>query len=352
MLIVTNREVSGSGASATFTRAFAPGQTRLNLADAQAGSKGRWTLKQLVGDADDAQIGAALTPLFNGDRPVLLYLHGNNNTPKSCFERCALLASLYGVEVVGFSWASEGCLSDGSDLPDAANDDPGNEDDLGDVKRDNRRGDGLLQKARRYRQAKNNAQDSVDALARFLRLLSVARLQVNAQPFSVAAHSLGSHFLQYTLEIDVAREALGSAYNIALVAPCVRATGHTSWVERLRPRGRVFVTYNDGDSVLLGASIADGINQVKLGADPGKDRVDNGVVRYVCFTRSKVGFGGHGYFVYDGLAKKTKKALQRMFRSAPDIGASEYPREIYLAGCDADGVTCYVGVPPDPDAGG
>lgn len=350
MLIVTNRAVSGTGSSATFTRAFAPGKTLLNLADATAGSKGKWALKQLVGDADDTQVAAALAPAFSGGRPVLLYLHGNNNTPESCFERCALLESLYDVEVIGFSWPSEGSQSDGSDLPGARNDDPGDEDDLAGVNAGNRSNDGILQKARRYRQAKNNAQDSVDALARCLRLMAVARLQAGAQPFSLAVHSLGGHFLQYTLDIEAAREALGAAYNIALVAPCVRAAGHKDWVARLRPRGRVFITYNEGDSVLFGACIVDG-SQVKLGTDPGTDRVDNGVARYVCFTRSKVGFGGHGYFVYDKLSKKTRKAFGRMFGSQPDIGAGEYPRQVYLAGCDADGVTCYVGVPAEPDGG-
>lgn len=350
MLIVTNRTVSGTGANAAFTRAFEPGKSLLNLARAKVGTQGQWVLKDVVSGADDARVAAALAPAFGGSRPVLLYLHGNNNTPESCFERCARLDALYDVEVIGFSWPSEGSQPDGSDLPGAANDAPGDEDELGSLDASNRNNDSLIQKARRYRQAKNNAQDSVDALARFLRLMAVARLQANAQPFSVAAHSLGGHFLQYTLDIEAAREALGASYNIALIAPCVRAAGHASWVERLRPKGRVFITYNEGDSVLFGACIVDG-NQVKLGSDPGTDRVDNGVVRYVCFTASKVGFGGHGYFVYDKLAKKTRKAFARLFGSQPDIGATEYPRQVYLAGCDADGVTCYVGVPPEPDRG-
>lgn len=350
MIVFTNRIAAGSGAGAEFTRAFAPGKSRLAFADATAGANGRWTLKGLVNDADDASIVAALAKLFAGGRPVLLYIHGNNNTPATCFERCALLDSMYGVEVVGFSWASEGSLPDGSDLPDAKNTEPGNETDLAKVDESNRTDDSIIQKARRYRQAKNNAQDSVDALARYLRLMSIARLQANAQPYSVAAHSLGSHFLQYSLDIDTAREALGASYNVALVAPCTRAAGHKDWVGKLRPKGKVFITYNAADSVLFGAYVVDG-NQVKLGADPGDDLVRNGVARYVCFSNSKVGFGGHSYFVYDKLLKKTKAALTRIFSSLPDINPDEYPRQVYPLGCDPDGITCYVGAPAVSEGG-
>lgn len=351
MLIVTNRTVAGSGTGAAFSRAFAPGQPQLSLAQASARAKGKWSLKQLVSDADDAQVAAALAPVFSAERPVLVYLHGNNNTPESCFERCAVLEAMYGVTVVGFSWPSEGSLPDGADLPGAPNPQPGDEDDLADVRASNRTRGDIFEKARRYRQAKNNAQDSVVALARFLRLVAVARLQADAQPFSVAAHSLGGHFLQYTLEIDAAREALGAAFNVALLAPCVRAAGHKDWVGKLRPRGRVFVTYNEGDSVLFGAYIVDG-NQLKLGTDPGGDLVRNGVTRYVSFTGSPVGFGGHGYFVYPRLPKKTRGAFTRIFGSRPDIEVNEPPRQVYALGCDADGVTCHVGAPRQPDDGG
>ncbi|QLQ00336.1 MAG: hypothetical protein HZY78_09350 [Burkholderiaceae bacterium] len=118
-----------------------------------------------------------------------------------------------------------------------------------------------------YQQAKNNAMGAVDSLARFLRLVAVARLQANAQPFSLAAHSMGVHLLQYSLALDATREALGSAFNIALVAGCARASGHKDWVPLLRPKGRVFITYNQNDTTLAGATVADG-GQVKLGMAP------------------------------------------------------------------------------------
>lgn len=348
MLIITNRRVSGSGSDTGFSSAFEPAQSLLSLADARE-QGGTWSLQGLASEASDDAIVSALSRRFEGSRRVLLYIHGNNNTPQDCFRRCATLAALYQVEVIGFSWPSEGKLPDGHPLPGLA-EPAGGEDDLQDVRITNRTDGPIVQKARRYRQAKNNAQDSVDALARLLRLMAIARLQANAQPFSVAAHSLGSHYLQYTLEIEAAREALGAAQNVALVAPCVRAAGHAGWVSRLRPKGQVFITYNEGDSVLFGACIVDG-QQVKLGTDPGSELVRNGIVRYVCFTGSPVGLGGHGYFVHDGIADKTRTAFGRMFGSAADIQAGEYPRQVYVAGCDADGAVCYVGVPRVSDGG-
>ena len=350
MLVFTNRAVTGTGSSAKYTASFAPGSTNLSFAHAKTNAQRKWTLGNLASDATDAVSIDALVPVFGSNRPVLVYIHGNNNSPVTCFERCALLDKMYGVEVVGFSWPSEGRLSDGSDLPGAHNDDPGNEDDLANVEESNRREGKIVKKARRYRQAKNNAQDSVDALARFLRLVSIARLQANAQSFSVAAHSLGAHYLQYTLEIEAAREALGVAFNVALLAPCVRAAGHKDWLEKLHPKGKVFVTYNEGDSVLFGAYIVDG-SQLKLGTDPGSSLVQNGIVRYVSFTSSPVGFGGHGYFVYSRLPKKTKKLFSRVFTSLTDLEGGEHPRKVYQLGCDEDGVTCYVGAKVDTGPG-
>lgn len=347
MLVFSNRKSEG-GANASLTTSFQPGKTELCFADAKSSSAGKWSLQNLVADADDAAAIGALDARFRGTRPVLVYIHGNNNTPESCFTRCAELEALYKVEVIGFSWPSEGNLPDGSPLPDAKNSSPGDEDELAKVTESNRTDSAIVKKARRYRQAKNNAQDSVDALSRFLRLVSLARLQANAQPYSLAAHSLGSHFLQYTLDIDTAREALGTAFHVALVAPCVRASGHGDWVGKLRPKGRVFITYNNGDSVLFGAYIVDG-SQGKLGTDPGPELVRNGVVRYVSFTNSPVGFGGHRYFVYKKLSKKTRLFFSRMFTSQPDLAAGEYPRQVYALGCDEDGATCYVGAAVEPD---
>ncbi len=352
MLIVSNRELNVERTG--FSAAFEPGSTQLSVAEASLSAAGQWMLQAALADAGDDQLVKALLSRFRIGRPVLVYLHGNNNTPERCFERCARLETLYGYEVIGYSWPSEGLMADGNPQPRLP---PGTGDtdagDLDGVTRENRQDNPIKRKLARYRQAKRNAEDGTDALARFMRLLGVARLYANTQPFSLAVHSLGVHYLRYTLELPGASEAVSTAHNIALLAPCARASGHAEWLAKLTPKGRVFVTYNKGDSVLLGAYIADG-EQLKLGTDPGPDKLlGSKRVRYVSFSRAKVGPGGHGYFVMDNMPTKTQRLFQRIFGSLQDIQAGESDRKVYPLGCDADGLTCYMAKPEeDPSDGG
>ncbi|WP_457337563.1 alpha/beta hydrolase [Rhizobacter sp. P5_C2] len=351
MLIFTNRVVNMAGDESAFGRSFEPAGTHLGFASVSGLAQGgAWTVSNANNDASDVDALNALLPLFSGARKVLVYLHGNNNTPAACFERCAKLEALYGFETIGFSWASEGFLSDGSELPGVEGGNAGDETDLAKVKASNRTEGAIQRKIRRYRQAKTNAQESVDALARFLRLLGTARLHANIQPFTLAAHSLGAHFLQYTLDVPGAGESMGTAHNVALVAACVRAAGHRDWLDKMRPKGQVFVTYNKGDSVLFGAYIADG-SQFKLGTDPGPELLQSRAVRYVSFSNASVGFGGHGYFVLDKMPKKALRLFTRIFGSQRDIEIDEYPRQVYPVGCDEDGLTCYMAKPTAIDSG-
>lgn len=355
MLVFTNRIVQAGAADASaFTGAFTPQATALSFAEVARAGAG-WALSEVERDAGDDTLVATLVDRFRGDRPVLVYLHGNNNTPPDCFERCMRLADIYGVEVIGFSWPSEGLLSSGDDLPGLDH----TEADLAEGETNLRGIDerspnegAIARKKRRYRQAKVNAQESVEALARLLRLLATARLYANGRKMSLAAHSLGAHLLQYTLDQDGAAESLGAASNIALLAACVRAAGHRDWAARLRPTQQLFITFNRGDSVLYAARIVDS-NQIKLGSDPGAERLVAPNVRYIDFTGAAAGnLGGHGYFVAADagkLPKRTRKLFGRIFGAERDLREGEAPRRVYPAGCDADGLTCYMAQPDNPD---
>lgn len=360
MLMFTNRATQAATDPSAFTRAFQPGSDALSSAQVYRRGTG-FELGGLQPGLNDDDAMQLLVPIFQGPKPVLVYLHGNNNAPATCFERCARLAEIYDVEVIGFSWPSEGYLSSGTELPNmaptaVASADEDAEDALSGITARNRKDGWAERKSRRYRQAKTNAQDSGDALARFLRLVAAARLYANQQRLTIAVHSLGCHFLQYTIETESSAESLGAAQNIALMAACCRAAGHETWVSKLNPKGQVFITYNKGDSVLFGAYIVDG-GQTKLGTEPGT-RLVSSRVRYVSFTNAQVGFGGHGYFVKDtgkDLPKAHKKLFARIFRSERDIweDQGEYPRMVYPVGCDLDGSTCYMAAPADmTNAGG
>ncbi|MBC5783252.1 alpha/beta hydrolase [Ramlibacter sp. USB13] len=345
MLVFTNRDVvPGAGASA-FQRSFAPGARRIGVAAAVRDASGRWDLSGIDDDVTERDALDLLLPLFSGARPVLVFVHGNSHTPVHTFGRCLQLDTEYNVEVVGFSWASEGFLCDGSALPRLEGGDaPVEEMDLSVVKPATRGQADAQQFARRYRQAKTNAQDSVDALAHFLRMVATARLISNARPYTLAAHSLGAHLLQYTLEVPGASESVATAQNVVLLAPCARADGHAGWLHQLRPKGRTYVTFNKADNVLFGAFVADGGKQAKLGVDPGATLLRGPGFRYISFSNAQTGMGGHRYFL-DGLTTESRRLFSRLFRSEADLQAGEPDRKVYPVGCDPDGAVGYMALP-------
>lgn len=346
MLVFTNRNMTQDAGEKAYAPSFKPGGTRLAVASVSKTASG-WAVRDRDDDVSEADARDLLIPLLQGGKPLLVYVHGNNNSPGTCFRRCQDLGGLYpGVEIVGFSWPSEGYLSDGSPLPEVPMPAGGDEADLAKVNKENRTTESIQHKIRRYHQAQTNAKDSMDAFARFLRLVGTARLQANGQPFTLAVHSLGNQLFQYALDVPGAGEAVATAHNVVLLAPCVRAAGHTEWLAKVRPKGRTYVTYNKGDNVLFGAYIADG-QQTKLGTEPGEILHADGV-RYVSFSNASTGFGGHGYFV-KGVTKAAKKLFTRLFTSAVDIEPGELPKKVYPIGCDPDGAVCYMAVPDQPD---
>lgn len=352
MLVFTNREISARAGASAFQRSFAPGAARIGVASVTRDAAGKWQLSAIDDDVTERDALDLLLPLFGNSKPLLLFVHGNSNTPQTCFQRCQQLEADYNVEVVGFSWASEGFQCDGNPLPRIEGGDaPVEEMDLTVVKPATRGNADVQQIARRYRQAKINAQDSVDAFAQFLRLVATARLISNTQPYTLAAHSLGGHLLQYTLEVPGASESIGAAQNVVLLAPCVRADGHAGWVHQLRPKGRTYITFNKGDNVLFGACVADGGKQLKLGADPGSTLLRGPGFRYISFSNAQTGLGGHRYFL-DGLTTESRRLFGRLFRSEADLQQGEPDRKIYPVGCEPDGSVCYMALPDSarPDA--
>jgi hypothetical protein len=345
MLVFTNRDVLPQGGPSAFQRSFTPGGSRIGVASVARDPAGKWVLSGMDQDVTERDALDLLLPLFAGPRPLLVYLHGNGGTPLHCFGRCLQLEAEYGVEVIGFSWASEGFLCDGNPLPKlAAGEAPAEELELAGVKPSTRSDDEGQQLARRYRQAKINAQDSVDSLALFLRTIATARLISNAQPFTLAAHSLGAHFLQYALEVSGASESVATAQNVVLLAPCVRADGHTGWVHQLRPKGRTYIAFNKADNVLFGAFVADGRKQGKLGADPGPVLLRGPGYRYISFSNAQTGLAGHRYFV-EGLTGESRRLFGRLFRSEADLQPGEPDRKVYPVGCEPDGSVCYMALP-------
>lgn len=351
MLIFTHRRLDAAASNeSALTREYTPFADTLNSVDATADPQGRWNVTAQRSALSDAAAVQLIDAVLKGSKPVLLYLHGNNTEPKKCFARCDALERQHGVAVIGFSWTSEGYMPDGSDLAGLDKSRPATDDDdeaLSAVKsRESLREGWIARKARRYAQAKVNAQHSTDALARLLRLVASRRLHLQQQKVSLAVHSLGCHFLHYTVDQQDAEASLAAMHNVALMAGCTGADKHAAWVGRIHPLQRVYITYTRADTVLFGAGVVDG--DVKLGTAPGAELLAGPKYRYIDFENArKMPLGAHSYFVARPGKKLSSHAsllFGRIFRSEPDFeGGMDAARKVYPLGCRADGTVCWMG---------
>lgn len=352
MLIFTNRKLNSASLTASaLTNAYTPFVDTLNSVNVQPTSSGStWKINQHESNHTDSTALKRLTEVLSGTKPVLVYLHGNNNSPSTCFTRCNELESQYNVAVVGYSWASEGFLPNGEDQAGLDANKPNtdaDEDALSSAKSKNHLKEGwIARKARRYGQAKLNAQHSKDSVARFLRLVAAARLGTMKQKVSLAAHSLGCHFLHYSVNEQDAEASLSAMYNVILIAGCTGAAKHSAWVGQIHPLSKVYITYTKADSVLAAATLIDG--DVKLGTAPSGERLTGSKYRYIDFEgAAKMKLGAHRYFVADAgkkLSKQAETLFGRIFSSDLDINPSDKsPKVVYPVGCNADGSICYMG---------
>jgi hypothetical protein len=352
MLIFTNREVDLSQTDENaISASYIPLVDRLSFFSVapKATVKTRWSVSEIFRLSTDSDAVTQISKMMKADRPVLVYVHGNNNDPAGCFGRCLSLEKQYNVNVIGFSWASEGFQPNGDDLAGVSNQKVNtdtDEDSLSSVKKSNVSEGWIQRKARRYAQAKVNAQQSSPALARFFRLVAAARLATMSQPFSVALHSLGCHFLHYTITKDGAAESLGVAQNVALIAGCTGSSKHISWVQKIRPVKRVYITYAKVDTVLAAASVIDG--DTKLGTNPGPELISDPLYRYIDFENVRgLHVGAHRYFIAeDGkkLSKESKLLFSRIFSSDLDFSENDKSlRVVYPIGCNGDRSVCYMG---------
>lgn len=349
MLVFTNRLLKTTAKDeSVLTTQYEPFSDTLNSVKVTARAKG-WKVSNPQVGMSDVDVLAQLDTVLAGNKPVLLFVHGNNNTPAACFARCQLLEAQYPVAVIGFSWTSEGFLPDGTELPGPKEppsvfDDPDDELAAVDTK-DSLKVGWIARKAQRYAQAKVNAQHSKDPFARLLRLIAAARLAGMNQKVSLAAHSLGAHLLHYTIDEQDAEASLSAMHNVVLIAGCTGAAKHSAWVGQIHPLLRVYITYTKADSVLFAATLVDG--DVKLGTDPGTDRLSGPKFRYIDFEATKIKLGAHRYFVADPgkkLSKQSRLLFSRIFASEIDfIGDVGQRNDVYPMGCSDGGSVCYMG---------
>ena len=355
MLIFTNRffDTSKSNEEALL-KSFEPFTDVLRSCMAAETSQGQWQVNNFSDNISDNDAIRQIATVLDDEKPVLIFLHGNNTAPAGCFTRCKELEEQYKVSVIGYSWESQGFLPDGRKSAEIENEKTQKkgenwEEELAGIQTKESMDAGWIQKkAHRYGQAKLNAQQSRNSLARFLRLIAAARLATKNKKLSFAAFSLGCNFLKEAIKEQDAEASLGVMHNVILLSACTSALGHAKWAEQIHPLQRTYITFNKADSVLLGASIVD--KDIKLGANPGVDRASGTKFRYIDFAGAKnMKIGGHRYFVADPKKKLSKQAtllFTRIFRSEEDFinrGDVADSKEVYPVGCAVDGSVCYMG---------
>ena len=110
MLIFSGQKIEGRSAMPAATQLFTAGFDPLKQAIRKLAPQTQhddWKVMQMDCDVDDTEAMNKWLQVFQQARPLLLYLHGYNSTPAACFERCDHLESLYGLEVVRFSWSAK-----------------------------------------------------------------------------------------------------------------------------------------------------------------------------------------------------------------------------------------------------
>ena len=264
MLIITNRQrIAGATDGAAFSSKFTIDSPKLSVADASKQATGEgaagWVTSDIVAGANDQDIADRLTAYLATanalGRRVLVYVHGNGYDYLECLQRCEALSSEYaGVELVGFSWPSEGFT-------------PGSAQTLSDFDRDMADSDTVNQRLKylnwfkstrdRYVQAKKNAESSAVALTRALQLINEALVQSGEPKMgTLAIHSLGNHLMWRAVKRESADAFVSGFSNILLLAPCLAAKLQDEVLAPLNPAS-VYVTFNKNDWVLAGAQAAD-----------------------------------------------------------------------------------------------
>lgn len=353
MLIITNRHpVAGNSSGGAFSSKFTVNSPRLAVADANkvgpGDGAGDWKVGNIVDSASDADIAARLAEHFAAarlhGRRILVNVHGNGYDYLECLTRCHALSSAFvGIEVIGFSWPSEGFA-------------PTKPGEIEDIDRDMVDGQGankpavfrnwIKSKKDRFQQATRNAASSAVALTRTLQLIDAALATPGAgMSATLAVHSLGNQLYLHAVDERGADAVSKRFANIMLLAPCVDARQQKKLLDPLAPKKRVYVTFSKNDWVLAGAQVIDG--DIKTGLDPGSGKAlsANAKVRYVDFAGAARGIANHRYFIdpNDLAVKATRQLFERTFTGEDDLRAGEEERDVYPFQCDSKRKVCFMG---------
>ena len=137
-------------------------------------------------------------------------------------------------------------------------------------------------------------------------------------------HSMGNLLLMYNLQNDRFKNIDPNLINtVILNAACVNQTRHKEWLDKLTFANRIYLTINDRDRNLRGASIIFGDHQ--LGEKPKKEFCEK--AKYINF--SNILSKEHNYFLMTEVLKE-KPYLQQFYANIFEnkIPELHYPKTL------------------------
>lgn len=230
---------------------------------------------------------------------LIFFVHGFNNTVEEVLNRAHNFSIKYNVEVIPFSWPSnggglggiKGALSYKSDKRDALA-------SAGALDR-------CLEKISCYLREFNK--EFLDQLridldkrenkseAEMMRLYD--RLAKKSCPFTVnlICHSMGNYLFKHLVRSGSYHGSRLIFDNVILAAADTNNKDHQPWVDKIRCRGRIYITINEDDKALKISRVKSGEEQQARLGHYTHDLVSH-KAKYIDFTdQSKVG-KSHAYF--------------------------------------------------------
>jgi esterase/lipase superfamily enzyme len=221
----------------------------------------------------------------------LFFVHGYNVSFEDVLEEGQHFADLYNVEVVVFTWPSDG----GGALPFPP-----------------------------YKDMQRNAALSIGALDRCFEKLggyiAKYRNQACGQKFTLALHSMGNFLLKRLLDSSIYQGETLLFDNIIMLAADVNNKDHAEWVDRIKFRNRLFVSINE-DDFALAASRAKGGEQQQARLGHWIKNLNARHAMYLNFTEGDLVDNSHNYYS-DGNALNNPN-IRRVWQSAFNGGRAE-----------------------------
>jgi esterase/lipase superfamily enzyme len=246
-------------------------------------------------------------------KSILIFVHGYNNNVEDVFRTATEIERKYDVIVVPFTWPANG----GGALSGTA----AYLDDKKDARASTNALDSLVRKIAHYHEmltlefrrssmarAEAAHPDNPDAARGFYTRLLERGCKVK---INLTCHSMGNYLLKYSLLPSSSALASLVFDNVALIAADANNENHSTWLQRIQVRNRVYVVINENDSALGWSRCKPGKEQLaRLGHYLRNLNAKNAY--YINITQAKYVGGDHSYF--KGKAANNNKSLLRLFR--------------------------------------